>query len=351
MSFVNIRGLSKKFDLVHAVKDFTLSIEKGELVSFLGPSGCGKTTTLRMIAGFVDPTEGEIEIDEKMVVGQGINISTEERNLGMVFQSYAVWPHMTVYQNIAYPLKIKKKSKKEIKSKVEEVVKLVNLQDHIQKYPDQLSGGQQQRVALARALIMEPDVLLLDEALSNLDAKLRDKMRNEIKSLQKRTGVTIIFVTHDQIEALSMSDRIVVMNFGEIQQVGTPTEIYATPANEFVADFIGKANLLKGTLQRSGEVTIDHTTLSIPVNQPNAALTGDNVTVCYRPEQITIEKRAETNQNQKVGKLIGHTYLGNIIEYVVQVEGVQLKVETSQPLNLSENAEVSLQLPEPIIFS
>lgn len=351
MSFVEIKGLSKKFDQVHAVNDFTLSIEKGELISFLGPSGCGKTTTLRMIAGFIDPTAGEITIDDEMVVGETTNIPTEERNLGMVFQSYAVWPHMTVFQNVAYPLKIKKMNKKEIKTKVEEVLQLVNLQDHVKKYPDQLSGGQQQRVALARALIMEPDVLLLDEPLSNLDAKLRNRMRNEIKTLQERTGVTIIFVTHDQIEALSMSDRIVVMNFGEIQQIGTPNEIYETPANPFVADFIGKANFLKGTLNRSGEVQLEGTNVSLPLSSLDLPANEEKVTLCYRPEQITIETVKENEESALTGQVVERTYLGNIIEYVIQMDSTQLKVETSQPKELPLGTEVAVTLPEPVIFT
>lgn len=351
MSFITIEGLSKKFDLIHAVKKFTLTIDQGELISFLGPSGCGKTTTLRMVAGFIEPTEGEIKIGEQMVVGRGTNLPPEERNLGMVFQSYAVWPHMTVFQNIAYPLKIKKKTKKEIKEKVAKVVEMVNLQDHVKKYPDQLSGGQQQRVALARALIMEPNLLLLDEPLSNLDAKLRDKMRGEIKNLQERTGVTIIFVTHDQIEALSMSDRIVVMNQGEIQQIGTPNEIYQSPENEFVADFIGKANFLKGKWQEAGEVLLDGTTITVPVNDASPSLAEKDVTLCYRPERIKIEKKKAMEKNQLEGKVTGLTYLGNLVEYVVQLNGVSIKVETSQSLGLAVGSEVIIELPEPVVFS
>ncbi|WP_249869182.1 ABC transporter ATP-binding protein [Oceanobacillus saliphilus] len=348
MSFITINELTKQFNVVYAVKDFSLKIEKGEFISFLGPSGCGKTTTLRMIAGFIEPTEGKIQIGDELIYGQGVNLQPEERNLGMVFQSYAVWPHMTVFENIAYPLKIKKVNKKKIKDKVSQVVEMVNLQDHVKKYPNQLSGGQQQRVALARALVMEPSLLLLDEPLSNLDAKLRDKMRAEIKNLQTRTGVTIIYVTHDQVEALSMSDRIVVMNQGVIQQIGSPEEMYNSPTNEFVADFIGRTNFLKGRRDGSS-ILLEGTSVVIPL--PASENSGKrDVTLCYRPESIKLVKRHNNDANHIQGQIVERTYLGNVIEYVVQVDDVQLKVETADKLNLPLQTNVAIELPEPVIF-
>ena len=222
------------------LKGFTETFTDGEFITLLGPSGCGKTTMLRLIAGFERPTSGEIWLDEKPVSTDTVFLPPEERGRGMVFQSYAVWPHMNVFKNVAYPLKLRKLPKEEIREKVEHVLEIVNMQDLAERMPDELSGGQQQRVALARALVAEPGVLLLDEPLSNLDAKLRESMRREIKDLQKRLGISILYVTHDQSEALSMSDRVVVMNEGVIQQAGTPMEIFHQPANDFVDQFVGQ---------------------------------------------------------------------------------------------------------------
>ncbi|MCD6301488.1 MAG: ABC transporter ATP-binding protein [Staphylothermus sp.] len=235
MVSVKLNKVSKYFGKVKAVDEVTLYIKDGEFVTLLGPSGCGKTTTLLMIAGIYKPTRGRIYFDDIDVT----DIPPKDRNVGMVFQSYALYPHMTVYNNIAFPLKLKKLPKNEIDRKVREVARLLKIDHLLDRKPSQLSGGQQQRVALARALVKEPDVLLLDEPLSNLDALLRVYMRAELKRLQKTLGITAIYVTHDQIEALSMSDRIVVMNEGRIQQIGTPDEIYSKPANTFVASFIG----------------------------------------------------------------------------------------------------------------
>jgi len=232
---VRLDHVSKYFGRVRAVDDIYLEVAHGEFVTLLGPSGCGKTTTLLMIAGIYKPTKGRIYFDDVDVT----DIPPKDRNVGMVFQSYALYPHMTVYENIAFPLRIKKLPKNEIDRKVREVARLLKIDHLLDRRPAQLSGGQQQRVALARALAKEPDVLLLDEPLSNLDALLRVYMRAELKRLQKELGITTIYVTHDQVEALSMSDRVVVMNEGKIQQVGTPEEIYAKPANVFVASFIG----------------------------------------------------------------------------------------------------------------
>ncbi len=238
MSEIKIEHIRKCFGKVEVLKDFTETFSDGEFVTLLGPSGCGKTTMLRMIAGFDKPTSGEIMIGGTVVSSDTVFVPPEERGLGMVFQSYAVWPHMNVFKNVAYPLKLRKMPKDEIREKVMRVLEIVNMQDLEDRTPEELSGGQQQRVALARALVAEPKVLLLDEPLSNLDAKLRNTMRREIKDLQKRLGISIIYVTHDQSEALTMSDRVVVLNEGVIQQAGTPAEIFHHPANAFVEGFV-----------------------------------------------------------------------------------------------------------------
>jgi iron(III) transport system ATP-binding protein len=240
MSQLTLQNISKSFDTFVAVQDFSLQVAHGEFVSLLGPSGCGKTTTLRMIAGLEKPTNGKITLGEKIFadLGNGVYMPPEKRNIGMVFQSYAIWPHKNVFENIAYPLRIKKLPKTEIKEHVQKSLALVKLDGLADRMPNQLSGGQQQRVALARGLIMAPSILLLDEPLSNLDAKLRLQMRDEIKELSKRVGVTMIYVTHDQSEAMALSDRVVVMSDGHVLQVGTPEEVRNNPADAFVRDFI-----------------------------------------------------------------------------------------------------------------
>ena len=238
MSYLSISHVTKQFGDTVVVDDFNLDIEKGEFVSFLGPSGCGKTTTLRMVAGFEIPTLGRITLDGADITEMAPN----QRNVGMIFQSYALFPNMTVAQNIGFGLSVRKEPKSMISQRVEEMISLINLEKHAHKYPYQLSGGQQQRVSLARALAIHPQVLLLDEPLSALDAKIRVSLRSEIRSIQKKLGITAIFVTHDQEEALSISDRIVVMNMGEMEQVGTPFEIYNFPTTVFSANFVGMLN-------------------------------------------------------------------------------------------------------------
>lgn len=240
MSTVKFQNIEKSYGAVKVINDFNLEVDDGEFVSFLGPSGCGKTTCLRMVSGLEKNTGGKLLIDDEVVSEPASNSFTnpEHRHVGMVFQSYAVWPHMNVFDNIAYPLKVKKGSKEEINKRVHEILEVVEMEGLHERMPNQLSGGQQQRVALARGLVMKPKVLLLDEPLSNLDAKLREKMRVDIRAIQQKFGITCIYVTHDQIEAFSMSDKIVIMNKGDIVQVGTPEEIRRKPANDFVADFI-----------------------------------------------------------------------------------------------------------------
>ncbi len=282
--YLQLKDLTKKFDNLIAVNGINISINKGELVSLLGPSGCGKTTTLKMIGGFLHPNKGEIILDGTDIT----NLEPEKRPITTVFQSYALFPHMNVSENIGYGLKYKKEySKAEKRERVEEMLEMVGLKDFATQNVTKLSGGQQQRVALARALILNPKVLLLDEPFSNLDAKLRIRMRNEIKELQKKIGITMIFVTHDQEEALSISDRIVILNKGRVEQIGSPKEIYKTPKNEFVADFIGRVNIIK----------------------------EDDKLVFTRPESVTI---TDEDTGYK-GQIIQKQYMGPYTIYFVEI--------------------------------
>ncbi len=312
MSEVRIEHVFKRFGSVTAVNDFNLVVKDGEFVSILGPSGCGKTTTLRMIAGFERATEGEIYIGEQCVSSslKGSFAPPEKRDIGMVFQSYAVWPHMTVAENVGYPLKIQKVEKSERDRRVQEMLELVHLGEYGKRYPNQLSGGQQQRVALARALVAQPGLLLLDEPLSNLDAKLRESMRFEILEIQKKTGITVVYVTHDQSEAMAMSDRVVVMSMGVVQQIGAPHEIYTQPANKMVADFIGLVNFMDGEA-KGDRIFLKGTNVSFP----NINNISGEATVAVRPENITMS----LNGGQIEGQLTHRFYLGDAIDYRVQV--------------------------------
>ncbi len=301
---------------VTAVHDVNLEIEKGELVTLLGPSGCGKTTTLRMIAGFEFPTSGEIILD-----GQQINsLPPHKRDMSMVFQSYAIFPHLTVFENIAYGLNVQRLSKSEIKERVGRVLDLVHLEGYGHRAPTQLSGGQQQRVALARALVMEPKVLLMDEPLSNLDAKLREEMRTEIRRIQKELNITSVYVTHDQIEAMTLSDRIVVMNQGVIEQIGTPVEMYRHPNNHFVANFIGRANFIPGVVQEQSEGGLVVSSLGETLQLTNVQRKFQNqekVSLTVRPEWVKIKKTGELFK----GVIQRAVFLGDVIEYDVEVKG------------------------------
>ena len=345
MSQVRIEHIFKRFGGVTAVNDFDLVVEDGEFVSILGPSGCGKTTTLRMVAGFERATEGEIYIGEQCVSSSMKNkfVPPEKRDIGMVFQSYAVWPHMTVLDNVGYPLKIQKVPKEERIKRVKEMLALVHLDEYAERYPHQLSGGQQQRVALARALVARPGLLLLDEPLSNLDAKLRESMRFEILALQKDLGITVVYVTHDQGEAMAMSDRIVVMSRGVVQQIGAPHEIYSNPANKMVADFIGLVNFLPGEIT-DGRVHIAGMATSLP---NNSKLTGE-VTIAVRPENITLSAEKGTMQ----GILTHRFYLGDAVDYRVKVgeEMVRVIVKGADLGKFKDGATVYLDFDRIMIF-
>ena len=311
-----------------AVDHVSLEVQEGELVTLLGPSGCGKTTTLRMISGFELPTSGEIRID-------GEDVSTtppNRRPTTMVFQNYALFPHLTVFENIAYGLKIRRDSTESIRKTTEKIMLLVGLEGLAERSPAQLSGGQQQRVSLARSLVMEPKVLLLDEPLSNLDAKLRVSTRLEIRKLQQRVGITSVYVTHDQEEAMTLSDRVVIMHKGKIMQIGSPQEIYAKPANRFVADFIGKANFLEGyvgSLAASNEIVLDILDHKFEIfAQPGSFSEGQRVLLVVRPESVMLEpKKPDT----LCGKIQEAVYLGSQMVYEVQVGKNIITVEIANP--------------------
>ena len=319
-------GLRKEFGAhapgaqpVVAVDDVNLAVEKGLFVTLLGPSGCGKTTLLRMIAGFEEPTSGEIYFGEERIDRLAPNL----RDAAMVFQSYAIFPHLSVYENVAFGLRLKRRPRGELRRRVDAVLELVGLTQMAQRQPSQLSGGQQQRVALARCIVMEPRLLLFDEPLSNLDAKLREQMRIEIGDLQRRLGITSVYVTHDQMEAMAMSDLILVMNRGRVEQMGSPQEIYAKPANRFVADFIGKANFLEGRV-------VDATTVEVAgrrlrLSSPTAAGVATTVTVVVRPESVRLSSRSagqtEGDATALPGTVRRATFLGNHADLLVEVAG------------------------------
>jgi iron(III) transport system ATP-binding protein len=331
---------------VTAVDDVSLVIAKGEFVTFLGPSGCGKTTMLRLIAGFEFPTQGSITLD-----GQRLgDVPPNRRDMAMVFQSYAIFPHLNFFENIAYGLKIKKLSSSAVRRKVAEVLSLTDLTGLEQRAPNQLSGGQQQRVALARALVMEPKVLLFDEPLSNLDAKLREQMRAEIRRIQQTLAITSVYVTHDQAEAMTLSDRIVVMNKGRIVQIGTAEQVYRRPANAFVADFIGKANFLSA---RVVGIAPDHFDLDVLGHllslhpRDGETRVGDRVTLLARPEAISMDDSIDGYS----GRVCHVAYLGPVVEYEVEVAGVTLVLTQYDPRKVYPvGTEVHVRLDKEALY-
>lgn len=326
---------------VRAVDDISLEVRGGEFLTLLGPSGCGKTTTLRLIAGFEFPTAGRIILDGKDMVNQPPN----KRPMAMVFQSYALFPHLNVFDNVAYGLRLRRMRENEIREAVEIALHMMNLVDLEKRSPNQLSGGQQQRVALARAMVMKPKLLLFDEPLSNLDAKLRAQMRTEIRHLQQRLGITSIYVTHDQVEAMSLSDRIVVMNQGHIEQVGTPEEIYQRPASVFVADFIGRANFIEANVLERQD---GHAVASILGEKIRLACNpdlrpGDPAYAVIRPEGIRV---APPNKNIS-GEVKTAVYLGSSVEYELEVESYTLLAMDTNPMDggiFREGSPISVQI-------
>ena len=343
MATVNIQNVTKAFGDNVVLREFNATFRDGEFITLLGPSGCGKTTMLRIIAGFEKPTRGEVYIDGTLVSGGKTFVPPEKRGIGMVFQSYAVWPHMNVFDNVAYPLTIRHVSKAEIKTSVERVLGIVHLSQYAERFPNQLSGGQQQRVALARALVAEPKLLLLDEPLSNLDAKLRESMRFEIKEIQRKLGITVVYVTHDQTEAMAMSDRIFLINRGDIQQCGTPQEIYNSPVNQFVADFLGNVDFFKGEAGDGRIIFPAMAGQSIPYTGPR---TG-KIDVAIRPENLFFAEAGILH-----GVLETQYYLGDVDDCRVRVGDTLVRVITNgfEHQNLKEGQAVRLGVRDFMVF-
>lgn len=347
--YLSLDHITKKFPgrgqegLVTAVDDLSLEIGKGEFFTFLGPSGCGKTTTLRLIAGFEFPTTGAITLDGRRLE----DVPPNRRDMAMVFQSYAIFPHLSVFENIAYGLRIKRLSNDEIRRRVGQIMALTKLTGLENRMPNQMSGGQQQRVSLARALVVEPKVLLFDEPLSNLDAKLREEMRFEIRDLQRRLNITSIYVTHDQEEALALSDRIAIMNKGKLAQLGTPEEIYEMPRSKFVADFIGLANFLPARVrsvhENRAQVTVGETPLT--VTSLPAAAPGQAGLIFIRPGDLHIVN-GDVVENILTGQVTKATYLGEKVDYRVDVgDNTELRVQSTGARRYNAGEAVRLHVP------
>ncbi len=344
MAAVELRGLTKRYGPLAVVDDISLMIEHGRLVCLLGPSGCGKTTTLRLIAGFVEPTAGEIRVGDRLVSSPAHTVPPERRNMSMIFQSYALWPHMTVAENVAYGLRLRKVDADTIRRKLAAILATTKLDALGERYPGELSGGQQQRVALARALIVDPETLLLDEPLSNLDANLREEMRFEVRRLHDEYRYTTVYVTHDQSEAMTTADLIAVMNGGKIEQLGPPEEIYERPRSEFVARFIGSSNIIKGQ-------NLDGTRISVagqPVRCSGTIVVRDGETaISVRQHDIRLSAaRPPDAENVLSGSVVRQVFLGGTRDYVVEIaNGTQLRVITRAEESIPQGAAVWLHLP------
>jgi len=344
LASVELRGLTKRFGSLAVVDNVSLRIEHGRLVCLLGPSGCGKTTTLRLIAGFLEPTEGEIHVGDRMVSSQARTLPPEQRNMSMIFQSYALWPHMTVADNITYGLRLRKMDRDTIANKLKAILATTKLEPLAQRYPGELSGGQQQRVALARALVVEPQTLLLDEPLSNLDANLREEMRFEIRRLHDEYRYTTVYVTHDQSEAMTTADLIAVMNGGRIDQLGTPEEIYDRPQSEFVARFIGSSNVIKGVARDENHIAFCGATLRVV----GAKLTANqHAAVAIRQHDIQLSTTApQTSDNSVKATVTRQVFLGANRDYMLETsDGTMLRAVTSTQTAVASGTEVWLTLP------
>ncbi|GAB6101625.1 ABC transporter ATP-binding protein [Thermococcus atlanticus] len=353
MAGVRLEGVWKRFGDVAAVKDMNLEVKDGEFMILLGPSGCGKTTTLRMISGLEEPSEGRIFIGDRLVADPeaGVFVPPKDRDIAMVFQSYALYPHMTVYDNIAFPLKLRKVPKQEVDERVKEVAELLGLTDLLKRKPRELSGGQRQRVALGRAIVRKPQVFLMDEPLSNLDAKLRVRMRAELKKLQRQLGVTTIYVTHDQVEAMTMGDRVAIINYGELQQVGTPDEVYNTPANIFVGGFIGSPpmNFIDAALTEDGWVDFGEFKLKLLPDQVEAlgelGYLGKDVVFGIRPEDIYDAMFAQVKvpgENMVRAKVEIVENLGSERIVHLRIGGITLLGSFHSDSRVSEGSEVDI---------
>ena len=350
-SALSLKGLTKRFATFTAVDNLDLEVRPGELMALLGPSGCGKTTTLRMVAGLERPTEGDIRYGDKVFVStaQGIELPPDKRNVGMVFQSYALWPHMTVFQNVAYPLTLRRVAKAEIRKRVQDVLDLINLGTLRDKTIPQLSGGQQQRVALARALVYEPSLMLFDEPFSNLDTQLRMQMRLELKHLRRKVSMTGLFVTHDQVEALSMADCVAIMNGGRIEQMGPPQDVYLRPKTRFVRDFLGRAISLHGWLEeRSGRwcVRFADGTTTIECNPPQGMQASQRVELSIRPEYAKHHPASETGRPNTVSATIDELlFTGDQFEARLGIAGESVLIELPSSRPWREGDTLALELP------
>jgi iron(III) transport system ATP-binding protein len=348
---ISIRGLRKSFYVrqgkVDALRDIDLEVVEGEFCVLLGPSGCGKTTTLRCVAGLERPDAGEIEISGRLVSAstKGVYVPTEKRNIGMVFQSYAIWPHMSVFQNVAFPLTQgqKRYSKSVVAEKVSHALRRVQLDGLGERPATDLSGGQQQRVAMARAMVTEPKILLMDEPLSNLDARLREQMRVELKKITRSIGVTTLYVTHDQAEALSLGDRVCVMNEGEILQIGPPQEVYAHPKNLFVAKFVGEMNLIKATVSDGDQIL--STLGKLRCRVPSDFSSGKEVTLAIRPEHLVLRPLTESPADAVKGTIITKNYLGDAALIEVEINGTPLLVKLSGDVDYQIGQQALVVLP------
>jgi iron(III) transport system ATP-binding protein len=340
MPEIHVESLVKRFGEQRALDDVSFEVADGELFTLLGPSGCGKSTTLMSIAGFQNPEEGRIAVggDVFFDAGRRVSVPAERRNLGIVFQSYAVWPHMTVFSNLAFPLRVRKTKRSAIRHRVLEVLELVEMSPYADRYPHQLSGGQQQRVALARALVYSPTVLLLDEPFSNLDAKLRERARAWVKELQHRLGLTTVFVTHDQDEALSMSDRVAVMSAGEVQQIGTPEDVYRRPKNRFVAEFVGRVNLVSGEVAawERGRVALElDGGRKLWIDSEQAPPPRSRLTLAIRPEALRVEpfETSTLNGGNTLDALVHSVaFLGDHYQYELEAGDLALTAQTLRPV-------------------
>jgi iron(III) transport system ATP-binding protein len=352
MAGIQIERVTKRFADVVAVRDLSLAIDDREFVTLLGPSGCGKTTLLRLLAGFMAPDAGVIRVGATVLSSPSGVVPPERRGMGMVFQNYAVWPHRTVAQNVAFGLEVRRVPRAEARTRIARILELVNLAGLERRYPSELSGGQQQRVALARSLVVEPGILLLDEPLSNLDAKLRERMRWELKELQRRTGITFVYVTHDQSEALALSDRIAVMHRGEVMQFGPPREVYTRPTSKTVADFMGLVNLVPGRVARAGgERSVvalgDHRTLAVAL--PPGTAEGQTVHVAVRPESLRLSPPSSTPAANGVAALPGRvtelTFLGNLTDcHVTLDDGTRVRVQLDPRTELAIGQRVEVDV-------
>ncbi len=341
---ITIRGLRKSYGDVLALDSLDLDIASGEVVALLGPSGCGKSTTLQLVAGFVEPTAGEIKIGDRMMSRPGMVVPPERRGMSLIFQSYAIWPHKTVAENVAFGLQVRHMPKAEIVERVRRHLNTVQLEHLADRYPSELSGGQQQRIALARALAVDPEILLLDEPLSNLDANLREEMRFEIRRLHDTTGVTMIYVTHDQTEAMVCADRIAVMNKGRIEQVGTAFDIYEKPRTKFVAGFIGRCNALPGKLTAPGVVEVVGATLR--ATDESGAAGGSAISLCIRPHRVALGAAPEGPANRLRGRVERVAYLGEASDYLIEMaDGIRIRAFASPATPYRPGEEIDVYLP------